>query len=110
MEYIKFIFDKQEILLGFNKRQTVRTAESMGVDFLNGSSKMFSSYDLIIKAAMIEKQPEMTDELAEKIIDKMIEKRAYTSIATELLKQATGLYIPQNGTKKEEYKIEKVQM
>lgn len=108
-EYIKFKFDKEEIFLGYTKRQTVRSAESMGVDFLNGASKIFSSYDLLIKCAMVEKQPEMTDEVAEKVIDKMIEKGAYTPIATELLKQAMGLYNPQSGTKKE-YAIEKVQM
>lgn len=77
-EYIKITVGEKEYMLGYpNRKSIVRCEEKTGLELGKIESKLISSFDKVFYGALLEKQPEMTFDKAEEIIDKLIEEDVY---------------------------------
>lgn len=84
MKGIKLNIDDKEYILGFANRESLKRAERRGLTLLD-ASKVITYADKMFYCSLLDRQPEMTEEEANKLIDRLPENGYdYTEIIQEL--------------------------
>ena len=71
MKCIKLKIDEKEYILGFANRESVKRAESLGLSLMDRKVITFS--DKLFYVSLLDKQPDMTEQDADKIIERLAE-------------------------------------
>ena len=96
---------EEKYLLGFPTRADAYRAEDEGLDIVNGTSKLLRFSSKLIYTGLLAKQPNMTEEKANEIIDEYIEEGGeLEEIISFLSEQYSGFMKSQNTSKKKKKK------
>lgn len=96
---------EETYLLGFPTRADAYRAEDEGLDVVNGTSKLLKFSSKLIYTALLAKQPDMTEEKANEIIDEYVEEGGeLEEIITFLSEQYSGFMKSLNSSKKKKKK------
>lgn len=95
MKGFKLTIGEKEYTFGYENRSSVRRAEKLGVNVLGGAKSIISQSDALFYSALIDKQPETTQEEADKLIDTLINegKYSYDEIVTKIMGLFETFYI-----------------
>lgn len=106
-EFIKLEINKKTYLLGFPNRASIREAEKRGLKVQDYENTL-SFADTLFYTSLLAKQPEITREEADKLIDELVEEDNYNyqDVVTELGKLYMGFYGNPEKAEKKHKKIE----
>lgn len=106
MKALQIEIGGKEYTLGFFTRKDVKTAEKKGLKVGKMDEELVTQTDKLFYTALLAKQPEISENEAEKLIDKYVDEGGdLGEIISFLAGQITNFMQSQNGKKKKEIKI-----
>ena len=107
MKAIQIEVDKKEYILGFFKRKDVKVAEKKGLRINKLEDELVTQTDKLIYTALLSKQPNITEEQANDIIEKFVEEGGdLKEVLSFLAEQIANFMLSPNGKTKETKIIE----